>query len=81
MWTTTEYAWHEAEETCQLIGMHLASISTPEEFQLVTGVLSGESYKTYSFLEQNILTPCRTRTALCIIYLGLQLEVSLQVTT
>lgn len=75
VWTSGEYTWYEAEKKCQQMGMHLASISSPEEFQLVTGLLAGRSRKTGNWFEVGILTPCRTHYPLCVVFLGLQVQV------
>lgn len=75
LWTSDELSWYGAEHSCMQLGMHLASISSEEEYRLVTGMLSGDGYGTYSHLEQRILTPCRTVSSLCIVYIGMQLKV------
>lgn len=73
LWTSGECTWYEAEDTCQQMGMHLASISTADEFQLVTGLLAGQGYRRAT--EARILTPCRTLYPLCIVFIGLQIQV------
>lgn len=78
LWISRELTWYEAEDMCQQMGMHQASISTSEEFQLVTGLLAGEGYTTEASVEQNILTPCRLVSPLCVVYIGLQVQVCFQ---
>lgn len=76
LWTTGYYNWDEAEQACTQMGMHLASISSQEEYQLVTGMLLGEGYGTASYSEQRITTPCKTQSYLCIIYIGMIIKVT-----
>lgn len=76
LWTTNSYNWYEAESVCTDMGMQLASISSEEEYQLVTGMLWGEDYKTESLREQRILTPCKLEYYLCVIYIGMLVKVT-----
>lgn len=76
LWTFSKYTWYEAEHSCAQLGMHLASISSKEEYELVTGMLSGHGYGTINSKETTILTPCRTDLFICLIYIGMQLKVT-----
>ena len=79
LWSHGEYTWSEAEEICQeLDGMHLASISSEEEYLLITRMLLGGVYRVFHtdkrFLP--ILTPCLIGSPLCLIHIGLKRQVS-----
>lgn len=76
MWVPGEYSWFEAEETCVQLGMHLASISSNEEYRLITGMLLGDGYGTESSLEPQMFTPCRTEEFVCMIYIGMHVKVT-----
>lgn len=60
---------------CMQLGMHLASISSKDEYRLVTGMLSGDGYGTESYSETTILTPCKVEASLCMLYIGMQVKV------
>lgn len=75
LWTSDYYSWYEAQHACMQLGMHLASISTEEEYNLVTGMLSGEGYGTEFLSEERVLTPCRMQFFLCMIHIGMQIKV------
>lgn len=75
LWTSDDYSWYEAEQVCTQMDMHLASITSQEEYQLVTGMLSGEGYRTEFHHESRILTPCKTVSYLCTIYIGMLVKV------
>lgn len=77
LWTSGDYSWYEAENTCTQIGMHLASIASEEEYELVRGMIYGDAYLTGSASQHDlrILTPCRIAHFICVIHIGLQVEV------
>ena len=72
LWTKEEYTWLDAESLCAGLGMHLVSITSDSEQLIVTDMLAGAGF--YGGLG-SLLTPCRLETPLCIIYIGLQVEV------
>ena len=76
-WTKKKYTWTEAENLCIDCGMQIASISSEDEFMIVTDMLYGKGYLSVSDLsaEHWILTPCRLNMTICIAYVGLKLEV------
>ena len=79
-WTKKKYTWTEAEELCIGRGMQIASISSEDEFMIVTDMLYGKGYKSVEDMsaEHWILTPCRLTITICIAYVGLKLEVRIQ---
>ena len=76
LWTKEEYTWLDAESLCAGLGMHLVSITSHSEHVIVTDLLSGAGYGSH---RGALLTPCRTESPLCIIFIGLQVKVRCQV--
>ena len=76
-WTKKKYTWTEAEEFCIGRWMQIASISSEDEFMIVTDMLYGKSYLSVADMsaEHWILTPCRLNITICIAFIGLKLEV------
>ena len=78
LWSDREYTWDEAEEICQdLGGMHLASISSEQEYLLITRMLLGGAYHVFDADKfcLPILTPCLMGSPLCVIHIGLKRQV------
>ena len=59
----------------QMDGMHLASMTTPEEYTLVSGFLAGDDYQRSDNNAFKLLAPCRAGSPLCIIYIGMKAQV------
>lgn len=74
LWTTESYTWQQAEDLCQSAGMHLASISSELEYDIVSGLLAGAGYRKAELDSSEMLinTPCRIESTLCMVYIGLQ---------
>ena len=71
IWAPGTYTLQEAEDICLHMGMHLVSISSQLEYELVTDMLLGAGYyRNGSTKAQLLLTPCRLGNVMCIIYLG-----------
>ena len=79
-WTKKKYTWKTAEGFCMDRGMQIASISSEDEFMIVTDMLYGKGYLSMADMsaEHWILTPCRLTVTICIAYVGLKLEVRIQ---
>lgn len=77
VWRDGQYTWMEAESVCEKMGMVLASISSNDEFSIVTDLLSGEGNPLWLLksVEHPIFTPCRLEASICTVYIGLQLQV------
>ena len=65
LWTLRNLSWNAANDTCSDLGMHLVSITSEDELDLVREFL----------IDETLLTPCRLETPLCVIYIGLQVKV------
>ena len=77
IWTQQEYTWLEVENICARLGMHLASMTSETEYQIVRNLLSGDGYKLNNTKDgHGLLTPCRLETVLCLVYIGLKYEVN-----
>lgn len=78
LWTSSSYSWNEAETLCLELGMHLISITSKEEFNLVKSMLAGDIYDKNNLLQPRLLlTPCRVQGIICNVHLGLQVKVCL----
>ena len=76
IWTYERYTWHEAENICAEQNMHLTSITSETEYQLIVDLLSGNNSLRYQRAANGrLLTLCRIEAALCVVYIGLQQKV------
>lgn len=74
-WGPMHQSWTEAANMCETRQLHLASISTEEEYNIVKGLLWGQGYRTGQTVSEDwILTPCRMESDVCFIYIGLNLN-------
>lgn len=78
LWTSNNYSWNDAEDVCLKIGMHLASITLEDEYHMIRAMLAGNTHGSERTIQNNhlLLTPCKLKAILCIIYIGLRIKVS-----
>lgn len=75
IWNTPRLSWTDSENTCQKAGMHLASITSEDEYDIVKGLLQGQGYTKKSGLKEDwIATPCKVESSICLVHLGLQVS-------
>ena len=76
LWTTQPYSWEDAEAACKDMDLHLASVSSEEEYFIVKGMLKGEEYQVnQTGYEVSPVTPCKLSSPLCVVHIGMQTKV------